>query len=466
MWAKVIIADSRSMAGVGDATVDLVVTSPPYWHIKDYGVSGQIGYGQSLHRYLEDLYRVWAECHRALLPGCRLCINVGDQFARAAVYGRYRVIPIHAEIIVQCERVGFDFLGSVIWQKRTTVNTSGGANVMGSYPYPPNGIVEVDYEFIHIFKKPGRPRKVAREVKEASKLSKAEWKEYFAGHWRFGGARQVGHEARFPEELPRRLIRMFTFAGDTVLDPFLGSGTTVKAALELGRNAVGYEINPAYLRQIRAGVSGGPGGPRQRRSRSGGRGAAGDPVEYAEIRVPRRAADVAGAIDYKPAIGDARPVGVGAARGRPAPAVPECRKVVEIVDARTLRLEDGSTVRLRGIGGMRGAPAGRRPAAEAYLRRYVLGKVVFLKSEQASRRAGRVVTAYVYLKNRIFINGHLVRSGLAPLDRRSADARLTRYATRRGRVLSPVTGAGPSSGRCPSFSSAKRLNSLRASGPS
>ena len=155
-WAKVYLGDSRAMTEVDDAGIDLVVTSPPYWQIKDYGVPGQIGYGQSLHEYLKDLYRTWRECFRVLREGARLCINIGDQFARASVYGRYKVIPLHAEFINQCESLGFDFLGAIIWQKKTTMNPSGGAVVMGSYPFPPNGIVEIDYEFIQIFKKPGQ----------------------------------------------------------------------------------------------------------------------------------------------------------------------------------------------------------------------------------------------------------------------------------------------------------------------
>jgi len=149
-WIKLYIADSRSMEEVEDESISLIITSPPYWHIKDYGVENQIGYGQTLHDYLKDLYRVWLECFRVLKPGRRLCINVGDQFARSVIYGRYKVIPIHSEIISQCEKIGFDYMGSIIWQKKTTMNTTGGAVVMGSYPYPPNGLVEIDYEYILI----------------------------------------------------------------------------------------------------------------------------------------------------------------------------------------------------------------------------------------------------------------------------------------------------------------------------
>ncbi|MDL1957640.1 MAG: site-specific DNA-methyltransferase, partial [Candidatus Desulfofervidus auxilii] len=188
-WARIIIGDSRKMIEIDDNSVDLVVTSPPYWHIKDYGAPGQIGYGESLHEYLKDLYRVWKECYRVLKPGRRLAINIGDQFARSIIYGRYKIIPLHAEFIAQCEDIGFDFMGSIIWQKKTTMNTTGGANVMGSYPYPPNGMIEIDYEFILIFKKPGKSGRISKEIKEKSKLTKEEWKEYFYGHWYFGGAR-------------------------------------------------------------------------------------------------------------------------------------------------------------------------------------------------------------------------------------------------------------------------------------
>jgi len=383
--ARIIIGDSRVMTEVADAAVDLVVTSPPYWHLKDYGIPGQVGYGQSLHQYLQDLYRVWRECFRVLRPGGRLCLNIGDQFARAAVYGRYQVIPLHAEFIAQCGQLGFDFLGAIIWQKKTTMNTTGGANVMGSYPYPPNGLIEIDYEFIQIFKKPGPAKKVLKEVKEASKLTKGEWKEYFSGHWHFGGVRQLGHEAMFPEELPRRLIKMFTFVGDTVLDPFLGSGTTVKVALELGRNALGYEINEGFSTAIQ--------------------GKAGSSAEVEIIKGgprPRQLPPVA----YASRIQDASP---SAALEKRDFTRKDWPRVVQVMDARTLRLDTGQRV------GFLGVKIAREKEALEYLTKQVLGKKVRLVPADGGGGTA-LVKAYVYLKNNIFINTYLLKSGLGTPD--------------------------------------------------
>ncbi len=386
-WAKIILGDSRSLAEVDDAAVDLVVTSPPYWHLKDYGVPGQIGYGQRLHEYLQDLYRVWRECFRVLRPGGRLCINVGDQFARAAVYGRYRIIPLHAEIILQGERLGFDFLGSIIWQKKTTLNTTGGAPVMGSYPFPPNGLVEIDYEFILIFKKPGPGKRVSREVKEASRLTREEWKEWFAGHWHFGGARQGGHEAMFPEELPRRLIRMFTFVGDTVLDPFLGSGTTAKVALDLGRNAIGYEINDTFLPLIREKLG------------LGHRPPFGDRVSLLPRQEPPPLPD----IDYAPVIPDALPEQGSLAADYRRQDLPT---VAEIIDEDTLLLNDGRKV------GFRGIKIKDKVSTIEYLRKMVLHRKVIIKNADFDSQQIKYL-AEVYLKNKIFVNRFLMASGLA-----------------------------------------------------
>ncbi|MDP3181226.1 MAG: site-specific DNA-methyltransferase [Desulfobaccales bacterium] len=392
-WAKIILGDSRLMPEVQDGAIDLVVTSPPYWHIKDYGVPGQIGYGQSLHEYLKDLYYTWAECFRILRPGGRLCLNIGDQFARSVIYGRYKVIPLHAEFIAQGERIGFDFMGAVIWQKKTTMNTTGGANVMGSYPYPPNGLVEIDYEFILLFKKPGPSKKVLKEVKEASKLTKEEWKEYFAGHWHFGGARQIGHEAMFPEELPRRLIKMFTFKGDTVLDPFLGSGTTVKVALELGRNAVGYEINESFLDIIRKKI-----GLKQP--------ALFCPDGIQQVKRDRQVIDLP-RLAYVPAIQDARPQKdekeIDIKRG-------PHNKVVKIIDENTLKLDNGQKV------GFLGVKIDKKEEALRYLHEFLLGRNIILKYQDNNKINATNCPAYVYLKNKIFVNSYLIKSGLGSPD--------------------------------------------------
>ena len=390
-WAKVIIGDSRKMVEIEDNSIQLIVTSPPYWHIKDYGVQNQIGYGQSLHEYLKDLYRVWKECYRVLEPGRRLVVNIGDQFARSIIYGRYKIIPLHAEVIAQCEEIGFDYMGSIIWQKKTTMNTTGGATVMGSYPYPPNGMVEIDYEHILIFKKPGKSRRIPKEIKEKSKLTKEEWKTYFSGHWNFGGARQVGHEAMFPEELPKRIIKMFSFVDETVLDPFLGSGTTAKVALELNRNAIGYEINEEFLDIIKKKIG------------------ANTLVNFNKVDIVKRkkTVDIEN-VKYSPRIKDAKPV-----------LEPEklkfgknkLYKVKNVLEDGSLLLDTGLTVRFRGV------KVADLKKVRDYLRKYVVGKKVYLKFDKSYTARNGKVEAYVYLKNRIFINAYLIKSGLATADR-------------------------------------------------
>lgn len=238
------------MSEIADESIALIVTSPPYWNIKDYGCPEQIGYGQSLEEYYDDLNKVFMECYRVLHPGRRLCVNIGDQFLSAKEYGYHKIVPIHAEIIIMCQKIGFDFMGDIIWQKRSNKRPSGGASIMGSYPYPPNVLVEIDYEHILIFRKPGEYKKPDKNIKEMSRLTKEEYLEYANGHWYIQGERQVEHKAMFPLEIPYRLIKMYSFVGDTVLDPFLGSGTTLKAAMMLDRNGIGYEINKNFLQTI------------------------------------------------------------------------------------------------------------------------------------------------------------------------------------------------------------------------
>jgi DNA modification methylase len=399
--AKVIIGDSRKMIELRDEEVDLIITSPPYWHIKDYGVPRQIGYGQTLHQYLKDLYRVWSECFRVLKPGRRLCINIGDQFARAVFYGKYKVIPLHAEIICQCERIGFDYMGAIIWQKKTTMNTTGGAVVMGSYPYPPNGMIEIDYEFILIFKKPGKLQNVSKEIKESSKLTKEEWKDYFSGHWKFAGEKQLGHEAMFPEELPKRLMKMFSFVNDTILDPFVGSGTTLKVALELQRNAIGYEINENFVEIIKRKFNINQAGL------------------FYDLEILKRKEEIdLGKVDYEPYIPDMKP--------KLDPKKIDFKrevmyKVVDIVDENTLKLDTGLFVKFLGVEII------DKERAIKYFRKYLLKKEIMLKMESNSVLNENIIQAYVYLKNRIFINAYLIKLGIARADRTKEYRLKTRF---------------------------------------
>ena len=167
---KLVIGDSRNLSHIPDKSVHLIITSPPYWQLKDYGSSNQIGFHDSYECYINNLNMVWSECNRVLHDGCRLCINIGDQFARSVYYGRYKVIPIRTEIIRFCETLGMDYMGAIIWQKQTTMNTSGGGAVMGSFPYPRNGILKIDYEFILVFKKQGKAPTPSTEQKKLSEI--------------------------------------------------------------------------------------------------------------------------------------------------------------------------------------------------------------------------------------------------------------------------------------------------------
>lgn len=252
---KIYFGDSRALNKIEDKSVQLIITSPPYWQLKDYGNSNQIGFDNSYEEYINNLNLVWMECERVLSEGCRLCINIGDQFARSVYYGRYKVVPIRTEIIRFCETLKMDYMGAIIWQKATTMNTSGGGAVMGSFPYPRNGILKIDYEFILIFKKLGKAPKPSLEQKQNSIMTKEEWNQYFSSHWNFSGVKQSEHIAMFPEELPKRLIKMFSFAGETIFDPFAGSGTTSLAAKNLGRNSIGYEINKEFESVIKEKLS-------------------------------------------------------------------------------------------------------------------------------------------------------------------------------------------------------------------
>lgn len=393
---QVFWGDARAMGDLKDASVHLVVTSPPYWQLKDYGSDAQIGFNQSLDEYFESLAQVWRECYRVLHPGCRMCINVGDQFARAAHYGRYKVIPLHAQIIADAERAGFDFMGQIIWQKVTTQNASGGGAIMGSFPYPRNGIVKLDSEYILLFKKLGDAPKPTPEQKTKSVISVEEWNRFFAGHWNFAGEKQGdGHIAMFPTELPRRLIRMFCFHGETVLDPFLGAGTTLKAAMECGRKGIGYEINRDFKGAICARL--GLDSP----------SLWGENVEFSNsnsaLDIEKNTAlpeKFARRIDPKAARFDS----VISLQDHEVPR-PNSLRVREIIDGQRLLLSNGCEVVLRGIQALENDEMG------AALQKLTRNRAILLREELTLQNG--LVEAYVYLDNKTFLNAKLLRLRVA-----------------------------------------------------
>jgi site-specific DNA-methyltransferase (adenine-specific) len=403
----IINGDCRKMTELGDKSIHLIVTSPPYWQLKDYGSDNQIGFNDSYEQYINHLNLVWKECHRVLHDGCRLCINIGDQFARSVYYGRYKVIPIHSEIIRFCESVGFDFMGQIIWQKATTMNTTGGGAVMGSFPYPRNGIVKLDFEYILLFKKQGDTPKPTKEQKEQSAMTNEEWNTYFNGHWYFNGVKQDKHLAMFPEELPKRLIRMFSFPGEIVLDPFMGSGTTAAVARALSRNSVGYEINPDFIPLIKSRIGGDTLYERAN-------------VEIVEQKVeidfeeemkslPYRFVDVH-KIDKQV---DVKKLRFGSKIDKDSNSSREdFYTVKEIISPELILLNNGLTVRLIGI---KQDPVINGKATE-YLASKLYGKKVFLRYDETKFDAENHLMVYLYLENKTFINAHMLKNKLALID--------------------------------------------------
>jgi DNA modification methylase len=251
------IGTSENMDGIEDDSVDLVVTSPPYGTVKDYGYKDQIGFGSSFFEYYTRMRKVIEECKRVSKFGARIIINIGDQYMRKGEYSkRYRIEPIAYKITSICDDIGLEFLGDIIWKKISNTSTSGGCSFMGSIFYPRKGMVTYDYEHILIFRNvSGKKQEINKGLKEYSKISIEEWKKWFVGHWNISPARQDKHCAMFPEEIPYRIIRMFSIVGDTVLDPFAGSGTTLKVAKSLLRKSIGFEMNPDFVDLIRDKVS-------------------------------------------------------------------------------------------------------------------------------------------------------------------------------------------------------------------
>ena len=401
---KIIRGDSRRMKELADNSTHLVITSPPYWQLKDYGTDNQIGYHDSYENYINNLNLVWQECYRVLENGCRLCINIGDQFARSGYYGRYKVIPIRTEIIKFCETIGFDYMGSVIWQKSTTMNTTGGATIMGSFPYPRNGIIKLDYEFILIFKKNGEPQKLNKELKELSKLTKEEWNLYFQGHWHFNGVRQDDHIAMFPEELPKRLIKMFSFVGDTIVDPFVGSGTTSLAAKNLSRNSVGYEINPKFINTIKQKLEVNT-NKMFDNSTANFIDQGNTKSDYSE-EISKSLYIFKDPIKLDKKI-DLKKLQFGSKIDDSKTQRIDFFTVKEIIDPKTIKLNNNLVIKLLGIK--------INPEKSEDAKKYLLNKTnkqkVFLRFDNLKYDKENNLLCYLYLQNKTFINAHLIKEG-------------------------------------------------------
>ena len=253
---RFILGDARNLSFLDHQSVHLVVTSPPYWTLKEYlPHPDQLGHVEDYENFLEALAAVWRECYRVLVPGGRLVCVVGDVCLSRRKNGRHVVVPLHADICVMCRKLGYDNLNPIIWHKIANANyeVNGSTTFLGK-PYEPNAIIKNDIEFILMQRKPGGYRKPTEEQRRRSKISKEEHEEWFQQFWTLGGASTRNHPAPFPTKLAHRLVRMFSFVEDTVLDPFLGTGTTSIAAMQCGRNSVGVEIEETYLKQAKRRV--------------------------------------------------------------------------------------------------------------------------------------------------------------------------------------------------------------------
>jgi site-specific DNA-methyltransferase (adenine-specific) len=252
------VGDARDMSRVPDESVHLVVTSPPYWTLKKYrDHPKQLGHIQDYEEFVGELTKVWRECYRALVAGGRLVCVVGDVCLARRKFGRHVVMPLHSDIAVECRKIGLDNLNPIIWHKiaNATYEVENGTRFLGK-PYEPNAIIKNDIEFILMQRKPGGYRRPTDFQRKMSRIPKAEYGAWFRQFWNLSGASTKEHPAPFPLNLANRLVRMFSFYGDTVLDPFCGTGTTMVAAARAGRNSIGYEIDPVYAKMAKDRLDG------------------------------------------------------------------------------------------------------------------------------------------------------------------------------------------------------------------
>lgn len=245
--------DARELDWIPDESVHLVVTSPPYWTLKRYPENDlQLGHIADYEHFHDELDRVWTHCLRVLVPGGRVVCVVGDVCLSRRKHGRHVVMPMHADIVVRARRIGFDNLTPIIWHKiaNASYEVENGSSFLGK-PYEPNAIIKNDAEFILMLRKPGGYRQPTIQQRDSSRFTKDEHQEWFQQIWTLTGESTREHPAPFPEKLAYRLVRMFSFTGDTVLDPFMGTGTTLLAATRCNRNAIGVELERDYIRIAR-----------------------------------------------------------------------------------------------------------------------------------------------------------------------------------------------------------------------
>ncbi len=242
--------DAREMRCVGDHSVHLIVTTPPNWTLKRYEDGGkQMGHIEDYEVFLSELERVWRRCYEALVPGGRVICVVGDVcLSRRQNDGRHTVVPLHSSIQESCRKIGFDNLAPIIWHKISNAKyEAGGGGFLGK-PYEPNSVIKNDIEFILMMRKPGGYRKPDSAARLLSVISANDYQKWFQQIWTgLTGESTKHHPAPYPLELASRLIRMFSFVGDVVLDPFCGTGTTTVAAAQAGRNSIGYEAQQGYI---------------------------------------------------------------------------------------------------------------------------------------------------------------------------------------------------------------------------
>ncbi len=249
---RIYCGDARAMDELAPASVHLVVTSPPYWTLKDYRhAEGQMGHIEDYDEFLGELDKVWSRCFRALVCGGRLICVVGDVcLSRRQNNGRHTVVPLHASIQEHCRHIGFDNLAPIIWHKiaNAAYEVENGSGGFLGKPYEPNAVIKNDIEFILMERKPGGYRTPELATRVLSVIAEENHRKWFQQIWTgLTGASTKHHPAPYPVELAERLIRMFSFVGDVVLDPFLGTGTTTVAAAKTGRNSIGFEVDEHYF---------------------------------------------------------------------------------------------------------------------------------------------------------------------------------------------------------------------------